>query len=153
MARGFQQFIACGNLGADPEVRSTRGGETVASFRVATSESWKDKATGEKQERTEWHSCVAFGRLGEIVVEYATKGRQVLVAGKLRTEEYTDREGVKRYATKLIVDEFQLLGSRESGGGEHRGSSGPRNAPAQREPRQQPAATAGGEFIDDEIPF
>ncbi|MHB8447614.1 MAG: single-stranded DNA-binding protein [Rudaea sp.] len=111
MAKGRNLVVLVGNLGQDPQIHSTASGSTIATISVATSESWKDKQSGETQERTEWHRCKAFGRLGEIIGEYARKGRQVYVEGKLRTEKYTDREGVERYSTDIIIEEFQLLGS------------------------------------------
>jgi len=160
MARGVNKVILVGNLGADPETRYTPSGMAITSIRVATSESWKDKQTGEQQERTEWHRVDFFGRLAEIAGEYLKKGRQVYVEGKLRTEEY-EKEGVKRWSTKIIADEMQMLGGRE-GGGEAGGGGGyserrergpargPQPAPAAR---NVPAAPAGGEIDDDEIPF
>jgi single-strand DNA-binding protein len=144
-------------------------GNAVTSIRIATSESWKDKQTGEQQERTEWHRIEFFGRLAEIAGEYLKKGRQVYVEGRLRTDEY-EKDGVKRYSTKIVADEMQMLGGREGGGGEGGGYSGggggggggygaqrergpargPQSAPA---PRSAPAQTPADNFDDDEIPF
>ena len=115
MARGINKVILVGNLGADPETRYMPNGNAVTSIRIATSESWKDKQTGEQQERTEWHRVEFFARLAEIAGEYLKKGSQVYIEGKLRTDEY-EKEGVKRWSTKIIADEMQMLGSR--GGGE-----------------------------------
>src|SRR3954470_5914728 len=122
MARGINKVILVGNLGADPEIRYTPSGAAITTIRIATSESWKDKTTGEQQERTEWHRIKFFGRLAEIAGEYLKKGGQVYVEGKLRTEEY-EKDGQKRYSTDIIADEMQMLGSR-GGGGEGGGMSG-----------------------------
>ncbi len=159
MARGINKVILVGNLGADPESRYTPSGTAICSIRMATSESWKDKQTGEQQERTEWHRVEFFGRLAEIAAEYLKKGRQVYIEGKLRTDEY-EKDGVKRWSTKIIADEMQMLGGREGGGSEggsgggqsrERGPArGPQSAPA----RSAPAAAAADEnFGEDEIPF
>ncbi|MFZ1838611.1 MAG: single-stranded DNA-binding protein, partial [Dokdonella sp.] len=117
MARGVNKVILVGNLGADPEVKYTAGGTAVCTLSVATSESWKDKQTGEQQERTEWHRVKMFGRLAEIAGEYLKKGRQVYVEGSIRTEKYTDKEGIQRYSTDIIGNEMQMLGGNEGGGG------------------------------------
>ena len=121
MARGINKVIIVGNLGADPETRFTTGGSAITNIRVATSESWKDKQTGENQERTEWHRVVLFGRLGEIAGEYLKKGRQVYIEGSLRTNKYTDKDGIERYSTDIVANEMQMLGS---GGGEGGGGGG-----------------------------
>ncbi|MGB3049343.1 single-stranded DNA-binding protein, partial [Dokdonella sp.] len=133
MARGVNKVILVGNLGADPEVKYTAGGTAVCTLSVATSESWKDKQTGEQQERTEWHRVKMFGRLAEIAGEYLKKGRQVYVEGSIRTEKYTDKEGIQRYSTDIIGNEMQMLGGNEgggSGGSRERGGDRPeRGAP------------------------
>src|SRR3954452_4461676 len=161
MARGVNKVILVGNLGADPETRYTPSGTAITSIRIATSESWKDKQTGEQQERTEWHRVKFFGRLAEIAGEYLKKGGQVYVEGKLRTDEY-EKDGVKRYSTDIIADEMQMLGSRGGGaeGGMGGGSSerrerGPARGPQAAPQRNVPAAapSGGGDFEDDEIPF
>ena len=108
--RGINKVIVVGNLGADPEVRYSAGGSAICNMRVATSESWKDKDSGEKQERTEWHRVVLFGKLGEIAGEYLKKGRQVYIEGSLRTNKYTDKDGIERYSTDIIATEMQMLG-------------------------------------------
>lgn len=151
MSKGINRVTLIGNLGADPELRSTGGGTSICTFTVATSESWTDKQSGEKQERTEWHRAKAFGRLAEICGEYLKKGRQVYVEGSIRTDKYTDKEGVERYATDIIADKMQMLGSNEGGG--QRQSS-----PARQESRQAPADSSYGDaatggFEDSEIPF
>lgn len=147
MARGVNKVILVGNLGKDPEVRYMPSGSAVANVTLATSDQWKDKQTGEQQERTEWHNVVFFNRLAEIVGEYLKKGSQVYVEGSLRTRKWQDREGRDRYTTEIVASEMQMLGGR--GGGNYnagqddssRRSSGP--APA-----GEPA-----EAFDDDIPF
>jgi single-strand DNA-binding protein len=159
MARGINKVILVGNLGADPETRYTPSGTAITSIRIATSESWKDKTTGEQQERTEWHRVKFFGRLAEIAGEYLKKGSQVYVEGKLRTDEY-EKDGIKRYSTDVIADEMQMLGSRggasggEGGGGDYqkreRGPArGPQPGPSTAKNVPAPADT----FEDDDIPF
>lgn len=110
-SRGVNKCILVGNLGADPEVRHSPGGTQVANLRVATTDSWKDKNTGEREQRTEWHRCVMFGRLAEIAGQYLRKGSQVYLEGALRTRKWTDRDGVERYSTEIVVNDMQMLGS------------------------------------------
>lgn len=176
MARGINKVILVGNLGNDPDVRATQSGTQVTTISVATSEQWRDKQTGQQQERTEWHRVKFFGRLAEIAGEYLRKGSQVYIEGSLRTEKYTDKQGIEKYSTDIIANEMQMLGGREGGGGggyERSGGGnygasrgggdggyggGARPQPAQRrEPqqRQQPAQDFGGNdgFADDDIPF
>ena len=117
MARGINKVILIGNLGADPETRAMPSGMTVANLRVATSESWRDKQSGEQQERTEWHRVAMFGRLAEIAAEYLKKGSQVYIEGSLRTRKWTDKQGNERYSTEIIGNELQMLGGRGGGGG------------------------------------
>jgi len=124
MARGVNKVILVGNLGADPETRYTANGGAITNIRLATSEAWKDKTSGENQERTEWHRVVLFGKLGEIAGEYLKKGRQVYIEGSLRTNKYTDKEGVERYSTDIVANEMQMLGGTGAGGGEGGGYSG-----------------------------
>ena len=124
MARGVNKVILVGNLGADPETRSMPSGMTVTNIRIATSESWKDKASGAQQERTEWHSIALFGRLGEIAAEYLRKGSQVFIEGKLRTRKWQDKQGNDRFTTEIIADNMQMLGGRAGGGGGTGGGSG-----------------------------
>ena len=116
MARGINKVILVGNLGNDPDVKATQGGTTITTISVATSEQWKDKQTGQAQERTEWHRVKFFGRLAEIAGDYLKKGSQVYIEGSLRTDKYTDKNGVERYSTDIIANEMQMLGGR--GGGE-----------------------------------
>lgn len=110
------KVILIGNLGQDPEVRTTNSGLTVANMRLATSERTKDRATGEWTEHTEWHTVAAFGRTAEVLQQYAQKGRRLYIEGRLRTREWTDKEGGKRWSTEVIADRMQLLGSRDGGG-------------------------------------
>jgi single-strand DNA-binding protein len=163
MARGINKVILVGNLGADPETRYTANGGAITNIRLATSEAWKDKQTGENQERTEWHRVVLFGKLGEIAGEYLKKGRQVYIEGALRTNKYTDKEGVERYSTDIVANEMQMLGG-AAGGGEGGGGGGysrdrgehaeraPARAP-QQAPRQSSAPPPADNFEDDDIPF
>ncbi|NNE39005.1 MAG: single-stranded DNA-binding protein [Gammaproteobacteria bacterium] len=147
MARGINKVILVGNLGNDPDVRYTANGAAVSNISIATSESWKDKETGEQQEKTEWHRVVFFGRLAEIVAEYLKKGSQVYVEGRLQTRKWQDKEGHDRYTTEVVANEMQMLGSRSSGGGSYDQSS---SAPA-KEPA--PAKKPDENFVDDDIPF
>jgi len=168
MARGINKVILVGNLGADPEVRYTANGATLTTIKVATSESWKDKQTGEMQERTEWHRVKFFGRLAEIAGEYLKKGRQVYIEGSIRTDKYTDKEGVERYATDIIANEMQLLGNNPGGGGEGgMGSGGGRGERSGGDRPQRSAPPSGGgqnrpeprreapppDDFEDDIPF
>jgi len=116
MARGINKVILIGNLGGDPELRSTPGGASVASFTLATNETWNDK-DGTKQERTEWHRIVAWGRLAEICGQYLSKGRQVYIEGRLQTREWEDKQGNKRKTTEIVARDMQMLGSRNQGDG------------------------------------
>lgn len=164
MARGVNKVILIGNLGADPERRATASGTSVTTLRLATSESWKDKQTGEAQERTEWHRVKLFGRLGDIAAEYLRKGRQVYIEGSLRTDKYTDRDGNERYTTEIIASEMQMLGGGgeagprsggDFGGGEggyRRSGGAARSGGAPRGPASAPPAGDAG-FEDDDIPF
>ncbi len=149
MPRGINKVILIGNLGADPDTRYMPSGGAVANVRLATSESFKDRESGEQTERTEWHNVVFFNRLAEIVTEYLRKGSQVYVEGRLRTRKWQDREGKDRYSTEIVADQMQMLGGRGGGAGM---SSGERGSAPQRSaaPQAQPAAAA---FEDDDIPF
>jgi len=134
-----------GNLGKDPEIRYTPSGMAVANFTVATTDRWKDKASGEMKERTEWHRIVAWGRLGEICGEYLSKGRQVYIEGRLQTRSW-EKDGVTRYTTEIVASEMKMLGSREGGGGSQRPQGG--GMPEYEGP---PLPEEGG--MDDDIPF
>ncbi|MEX2198913.1 MAG: single-stranded DNA-binding protein [Burkholderiales bacterium] len=150
------KVIVVGNLGADPETRYLPSGEAVTNIRVATTDRWKDKASGEMKEATEWHRISFFGRLAEIAGEYLKKGSQVYVEGSLRTRKWQDKEGHDRYSTEIRADVMQMLGSR-AGSGEPRGAaSGADPAEAKTEPAARPAAKKpAGKFDDmaDDIPF
>jgi len=156
MARGINKVILVGTCGKDPETRYMPSGGAVTSISVATNESWKDKTTGEKQERTEWHNITFFNRLGEIAGEYLKKGAQVYIEGSLRTEKWTDKQGNDRYTTKIIANEMQMLGSRGqqdssgSSGGQQHSQQQNYQHPQQHEPA--PNAPVDDDFNDD-IPF
>jgi single-strand DNA-binding protein len=159
MARGINKVILVGNLGADPDTRYMPSGKAVTNIRVATSESWKDKQTGDMQERTEWHSIVMYDKLGEIAAEYLRKGSQVYIEGKLRTRKWQDKEGKDRYTTEIIADQMQMLGGRGGGGASsepREARSSARQAPASDDRADRSAASvdeAGGGEFDDDIPF
>ncbi len=158
------KVILIGNLGRDPETRYMTNGDAVTNLNIATTEAWKDKS-GEKQEKTEWHRVVLFGRQAEIAAEYLKKGRPVYIEGRLQTRKYTDKDGVEKYATEIVGDRMQLLGGRDGGGGsggdaEFSGGGGRRESG----PAGNPAAPAGGskpaagrssksDDFDDDIPF
>jgi single-strand DNA-binding protein len=175
MARGINKVILVGNLGADPETRYTASGSAITNIRLATSESWRDKQSGEQQERTEWHRVVFFNRLAEIAGEYLRKGAQVYVEGSIRTRKWQDQSGADRYSTEVVGNEMQMLGGRSGGGGgggdnfdQRPAQSGgfrdnqqsapkqdnpPANQPANA-PANQPAnPPADDGFAEDDIPF
>ena len=160
MARGINKVILVGNLGADPDTRYMPSGKAVTNIRIATSESWKDKQTGDQQERTEWHSVVLFDKLGEIAAEYLRKGSQVYIEGSLRTRKWQDKEGKDRYTTEIVAARHADVGrSRRRGrcGASSEAAAVNIAAPGQPRPRSahpRPSAEegGGGEF-DDDIPF
>jgi single-strand DNA-binding protein len=161
MARGINKVILVGNLGADPDTRYMPSGKAVTNIRIATSESWKDKQTGDQQERTEWHSIVLYDKLGEIAAEYLRKGSQVFIEGSLRTRKWQDKEGKDRYTTEIIARDMQMLGGRGGAGGGGGGGGGSgggggeeprRSRPAAQEERSSPPPADEGGF-DDDIPF
>jgi len=155
MARGINKVILIGNLGADPETRAMPSGTTVANLRVATSESWRDKQTGEQQERTEWHRVALFGRLAEVAGEYLRKGSQVYIEGSLRTRKWQDKQGNERYSTEIIGNDLQMLGGRGGGGatmGAASGGAASAGTPSYAEESAGGAASRSEEF-DDDIPF
>ncbi|MGO8971273.1 MAG: single-stranded DNA-binding protein [Myxococcaceae bacterium] len=152
MAGGVNKVILVGNLGADPEVRFTPSGQAVANFRIATSENWTDKA-GQKQERTEWHRIVVWGKLGELCGEYLAKGRQCFVEGRLQTREWTDKENKKNYTTEVVASNVVFLGGPRGEAGAANGRPKARNGEeyaATAAPEEMAHATAGAE---DDIPF
>jgi single-strand DNA-binding protein len=157
--RGLNKVMIMGNLGADPEVRYMPNGSAVTSIRVATSEVWKDKQSGEKQERTEWHKITLFNRIGEIAAQYLRKGSKVYVEGSLRTNKWQDKDGVERYTTEIIANEMQLMDSKGSGTASYDGSSDEapqmNSAPsaARSNATAKAPATVADEPFDDDIPF
>lgn len=178
MARGVNKVILVGTLGRDPEVRYMPSGGAICNLNIATNESWKDKQTGQMQERTEWHRIVAFNRLAEIMGEYLNKGSQVYIEGKLQTRKWQDKDGQDRYTTEILANEMQMLGGRPTGANQSSGSANMQNrqqenpaqqggsynqAPQQQKPQQQQAApqsapqqapaSQGFEDFDDDIPF
>ena len=155
MARGINKVILIGNLGADPETRAMPSGTTVANLRVATSESWRDKQTGEQQERTEWHRVALFGRLAEIAGEYLHKGSQVYIEGSLRTRKWQDKQGNERYSTEIVGNDLQMLGGRSGAGAGAPSSGASAGAPAAAPAFAEESAGGGSrsEEFDDDIPF
>lgn len=158
MARGINKVILVGNLGADPEVRYMPSGNAVTTISIATSETWKDKQTGEPKDRTEWHRVVFFNKLAEIVGEYNTKGSKLYVEGSLRTRKWQDQNGQDRYTTEIVGAEMQMLDSRGNGSDSHQANLNQQN-PQRQMPRAQdsiqpnyPPAPAFDDF-DDDIPF
>lgn len=152
MARGVNKVILIGHLGRDPEVRYSANGQAIANVNLATSESWKDRGTGEKQERTEWHRVVFFGRLAEIAGEYLKKGMQIYVSGRLQTRKWQDKEGVDRYTTEIVANDMQMLGSRAGAGVPD--DSFDSEPPASAEAGRSGAKTAeAADDFDDDIPF
>jgi single-strand DNA-binding protein len=153
MARGVNKVIIVGTLGKDPETRYMPSGSAVTNLRLATNEQWKDKQTGEQQERTEWHSVAMFGRLAEIAAEYLRKGSQVYIEGKLRTRKWQDKEGKDRYTTEIVADEMQMLGGK--GGGASTGAGAAMGAGAGGAGGGRAAVNDSGPpgDFDDDIPF
>lgn len=158
----INKVILVGNLGKDPEVRYTPNGNAICNVSVATTRTWKDKTSGDKQEETEWHRVVFYDRLAEIAGEYLKKGRSVYVEGRLKTRKWQNKEGQDVYTTEIIATEMQMLGGRDGGGGdeggggggysrESRGSAAP--APRAPAPRPAPKSNTGFDDMDDDIPF
>ena len=155
MARGVNKVILIGNLGQDPEVKYMPNGNAVANVTVATSESWKDKNTGEQTDKTEWHRVVFFRRLAEIVGEYLKKGSKVYIEGKLQTRKWQDKNGADHWTTEIIANEMQMLDSRGGGSSDfnqNQGGGGQQQSAPQSEPSQAAPAPANNDF-DDDIPF
>lgn len=169
MARGINKVILVGNLGQDPEVRYLPSGGAVTNIGLATTENWKDKQTGQPQERTEWHRIVFFNRLAEIAGEYLKKGSQVYVEGKLQTRKWQDQSGQDRYTTEVVANEMQMLGGRAGMGGDQAYApnaggapqpavsqpytSQPQPSPSPAAPPSAPAMPQGMDSFDDDIPF
>ena len=152
MARGVNKAIIVGTLGQDPEVRYTASGSAVANLSVATNENWRDKATGEAQERTEWHRIVMFGKLAEIAQQYLKKGSQAYFEGRIQTRKWQDQSGNDRYTTEIVANEMQMLGGR-GGGGAAPMESGGGGGQSQSQPQSRPAETAPMDDGFDDIPF
>lgn len=160
MARGINKAILIGNLGNDPDIRYTASGTAIANISLATAESWRDKNSGEQQERTEWHRIVFFGRLAEIVGEYLRKGSQIYVEGRIQTRKWQDKQGNDRYTTEVVANEMQMLGGRGQGqaamnpAGQSQAPEAQNNAPPPDKPA--PAGSGGAapaDDFDDDIPF
>ncbi|MCC1497519.1 single-stranded DNA-binding protein [Alcanivorax sp. 1008] len=157
MARGINKVILIGNLGNDPETKFLPSGGAVTNVSLATSESWKDKQTGQQQERTEWHRVVFFNKLAEIAGEYLKKGSKVYVEGSLRTRKWQGQDGQDRYTTEIVVSDMQMLDGRSDGASAGQSRQG-YSAPASSAPAAAPAAASGGYAapsgdFDDDIPF
>ena len=160
MARGVNKVILIGNLGADPETRYTSGGAAVTNVRLATTDQWRDKQSGEQQERTEWHRVVMFGRLAEIAAEYLRKGSQCYIEGRIQTRKWQGQDGQDRYTTEIVASDMQMLGGRGGGAGSYQsapaesdsddawGGSGDRGT---AKPKSRVTETA--DEFDDDIPF
>ena len=155
MARGINKVIIVGNLGNDPEVRVTPGNTQIVRISIATSSGWKDKQSGEMQERTEWHRVVFFNRLAEIAAQYLRKGAKVYIEGSLRTSKYNDKNGVEKYTTEIIANEMQMLDARGGAaqGGASDGYQEPYSAAPMNMNSSKAPAPAGDVAFDDDIPF
>ncbi|WP_020146871.1 single-stranded DNA-binding protein [Thioalkalivibrio sp. ALJ15] len=159
MARGVNKVILLGNLGADPEKRETPNGVTVTNLRLATSEQWTDKNSGEKRENTEWHRVVMFGRLADIAAQYLSKGSQVYIEGKIQTRKWQDQSGNDRYSTEVVANDMQLIGGRGGGGGggfdqdPGYGGGSSYGGGGQQGGNRSSAPVSGGAFDDDDVPF
>ncbi len=151
MARGINKVILVGNLGQDPQSRAMPSGKAVVNLRIATSDQWRDKQTGENKEATEWHSVVMFDRLAEVAAEYLRKGSQVYIEGRLRTRKWQDKEGQDRYSTEIIANEMQMLGGRGGGSGSGGGSSSDRSE--DRGSRSEATTAPADDNFEDDVPF
>lgn len=153
MARGVNKVILIGNLGSDPEVRYTPSGSAVANVNLATSETWRDKQTGELQDRTEWHRVVFFNRLAEIVGEYLRKGSKIYIEGTLRTRKWTDKNEIDRYTTEIIANEMHILDSRNTQDRPFKPEMSGNESGSSSESVKVQATTGAQEEFDDDIPF
>jgi single-strand DNA-binding protein len=165
MAGSVNKVILIGNLGKDPKVSNLNSGDRAVSFTLATSESWKDKNSGERKERTEWHNVVVYNEnIGRVVEQYCKKGTKVYLEGQIQTRKYTDQSGAEKYITEIVLQRFRgeltLLDSRGAGegreslgGGEERGPTFGRSSPAERRPALVGGGGGGGADLDDDIPF
>lgn len=152
-SRGVNKVILIGNIGQDPEVKYLPSGGAVTNVSLATSEAWKDKTTGQPQERTEWHRVVFFNRLGEIAGEYLRKGSKVYIEGSLRTRKWQAQDGADRYSTEIVASEMQLLdGKSQDGSGAQNANHTPQQQP-QRQQAPQQQAPAGFDAFEEDIPF
>jgi single-strand DNA-binding protein len=152
MARGINKVILIGNLGGEPEVRFTPGGSAVANITVATSTSWRDKQSGDMQERTEWHRVVFFNRLAEVVGEYMHKGSKIYIEGSLRTRKWQDKSGNERYTTEIVGNEMQMLDSKSAGGSSNYSAMSQQSAT----PEMSAASTSNNDtspIADEDVPF
>ncbi len=152
MARGINKVILVGNCGKDPEAKTMPSGGNVTNISVATTENWKDKESGEKKERTEWHNIVMYSKLGEIAAQYLKKGQQVYIEGSIRTRKWQDKDGKDRYMTEIIASDMQMLGGKGGGGGSTASYDGGEKSSAPPSKK----SSGGGEdksFEDDDIPF
>ena len=150
MAKGINKVIIVGNCGQDPEVKFSANGSAIANLTVATTEAWKDKQTGQKQEKTEWHRIVFFNRLAEVVGEYVKKGSKVYIEGKLQTRKWQDQSGADRYSTEIVAHEMQMLDSREGGGQQ---SNQQHNQQNNNRPQNNQNQAPQHDSFDDDIPF
>jgi single-strand DNA-binding protein len=155
MARGINKVILIGNVGTDPEIRYLPNGNAVATLSIATSETWKDKVTGEKQERTEWHRVVCFNRLGEIVGEYVRKGSKLYIEGSLRTRKWQDQQGQDRYTTEIVANDIQMLDSKNNSTAGYDDMPQAQYAPqtSNSKTEQQQVPQDAFEQLDDDVPF
>lgn len=150
MSEGLNRVILIGNIGQDPEVRHTQGGQGILNLRIATSESWMDK-DGERKERTEWHTVIMWGKRGEALGKFLTKGSRLCAEGRLQTRSWEDKSGAKRYTTEIVANNIVLLGDRSEGGSRRGG--GDNDGPPPSDDYAPPSGGGGGGFGDDDIPF
>ena len=159
MARGVNKVILVGNLGADPEIRYGASGGAITNIRLATNESWTDRQTNERRERTEWHRVVLFSRLAEVAEQYLRKGSQVYVEGRIQTRKWQGQDGQDRYTTEIVANDLQMLGGRGGGDGDDWGRGGgspapsPGGPPPSRDAGTRPPPAVSDPDVDDDIPF
>lgn len=153
MSRGVNKVILIGNLGQDPESRVMQNGNAVTTLSIATSESWTDKATNQKQERTEWHRVVLFNRLGEVAAQYLKKGSKVYIEGSLRTRKWQDQSGVEKYTTEIVASNMQMLDSRQQDGGQYQQAPPQQNYQQQGYQQQPQGQQSNNLDFDDDVPF
>lgn len=151
-SRGVNKVVIIGNCGGDPEMKQMPNGNAVANVTIATSESWKDKNTGQQTEHTEWHKVVFFNRLAEIVGQYVKKGSKIYIEGKLKTRSW-EQDGVKRYTTEVVANEMQMLDSRQQGAGQPQKPNYTQQQPGPGQPAQPGQKAGSGNWLDDDLPF